>query len=198
VYFFVLLVLILCSEPHPLAIQALPKWSRRFSQLFPNSRYNMHPGQAYRNKSFQGWVQECYLQTTWAGFRALGSEGGWIGENDPASNEAGRGRQHTAWEPHSTLLHYNTKPILLPMSPLWAKKKLVHFSGIWGPIILSHGHINSLLKVQELSSVAKPWFIVSGTTGQGRRSASSEQRDLGVCVCVCVCVRAHSRVCVSF
>lgn len=35
------------------------------------------------------------------------------------------------------------KPILLTTSPLWAQKKLVHFLSIWGPIILSHGHINS-------------------------------------------------------
>lgn len=39
--------------------------------------------------------------------------------------------------------------------------------------------------------MANPWLIVSGTTGQGRRFASSAKGDLGVrarvrmCVCVC-------------
>lgn len=34
--------------------------------------------------------------------------------------------------------------------------------------------------------MANPWFIVSGTTGQGRRFASSVQGDLGVRAHACV------------
>lgn len=62
-----------------------------------------------------------------------------------------------------------------------SRKEVSSLLGVWGPIILSHGHINLLLETQAHSSMANPWSRVSGTTGQGRRLASSVQRDL-VCV----------------
>lgn len=60
------------------------------------------------------------------------------------------------------------------MSPLWAEKKLVHFLSIWGPIILSHGHINSATeKARALAAEPSPLFTVPGAIQQGSRFPSS-------------------------
>lgn len=60
------------------------------------------------------------------------------------------------------------------MSPLWAEKKLVHFLSIWGPIILSHDHINSAMeKARALAAKPSPLFTVPGTIQQGSRFPSN-------------------------
>lgn len=42
------------------------------------------------------------------------------------------------------------------MSLLWAEKKSVYFFSIWGPIILSHGHITSATEKARAGSLRQP------------------------------------------
>lgn len=68
------------------------------------------------------------------------------------------------------------------MSPLWTEKKLVHFLSIWGPLILSHGHINSATEnarawQHSQPSVPSAWHSEAG----GRSPSNAGQQDGVVC-----------------
>lgn len=89
---------------------------------------------------------------------------------------------HQGWSFYTASLEHET--YFVAYESTVSQKEVTSLHGIWGPITLSHDHINLLLKMREHSSMANPWFTLSGTTGQGRSFASSVQRDLGVCVYV--------------
>lgn len=66
------------------------------------------------------------------------------------------------------------------MSPLWAEKKLVHFLSVWGPIILSHGHINCATERLELGSAANLMAHSAWSYQAGKQDpANTGQREVG-------------------
>lgn len=66
------------------------------------------------------------------------------------------------------------------MSPLWTEKKLVHFLSIWGPLILSHGHINSATEKARAWQHSQPSVSSGWHYGAGGRPPSNAGQQDGV------------------